>query len=203
MYSNVMNITDYYRVPKTGSSSLLLQLKTCNTHITVHDHADGCRNISWCNASLLNPNKTPFAVVREPCDRFASQFDALKAKKWLFHQHIKDLDSFLTWLEQVSAVREINKYVRSSHRVILYPQSLFVSERSVIHCYPFKELSECGVIKRVDEFGKNTSRVRTWKMSKEQCGIVRRIYSDDVRLYAATCADKKAKSLPVNQIDST
>ena len=181
-----MNATDYFRIPKTGSSSLLLQLRTCHSHITVHDHADGCRDMSWCNASFLDRNKTPFAVVREPCDRFESQFDALKNKGWLFEGRVRSLDAFLAWLEPASKIDALNKHVRSSHRVILYPQSLFVSEKSVVYCYPWTGLSGCSM-QRVDEFGRAVSKSRTWKLSRDQCRIVRRIYSDDVRLHDARC----------------
>lgn len=40
----------------------------------VHDHGDGCEDLSFCNATCNSrvPEGPGFAVIREPCDRFRS-----------------------------------------------------------------------------------------------------------------------------------
>ncbi|KAJ1631723.1 hypothetical protein T492DRAFT_993941 [Pavlovales sp. CCMP2436] len=67
-----------YLVPKSASRTLVHVLATAVAEIIMHDHTDGCRLARWCNATALIPGERSIAVLREPCDRFASMYYYLK-----------------------------------------------------------------------------------------------------------------------------
>ena len=88
----------YFRVPKTGSSLIveaLLPEMQCDTEVVVHDHGDGCRDLSWCYGSHAHWQRLKsFTVMREPCDRFVSVVDHMRAEAPTFLRDAQPLLGF-------------------------------------------------------------------------------------------------------------
>lgn len=144
----------YYRIPKSGSTtatSILRNSSCLRNNITVHDHGHGCRT-SYCNASAADgcTEQVNVAVLREPGARFMSAAGHLFGHKITgfglensdesnlgerFLQFYRNLGCPKLSNDSSCVVNKINDQVPEDHRVIAYPQALFVSITSKIICF--------------------------------------------------------------------
>ena len=179
----------YYRTPKTGSSALLQHLvnaarpmpcdRGCSegvhvfdrdcasrtrVRVVVHDHVGGCQG-DVCNGSASSPS---FAVLREPCERFASVLDQVSllpmapsemGQSFAVGRH-NDTAGFVKFVAGLldgcagddigCAVRHFNAKIKGDTRIFLYPQAYFISAiqpAESIVCYDHDRLGE-----RLDAF---------------------------------------------------
>ena len=119
----------YMRVPKSGSTTMMHALSN-HPKIRVHDHGDGCRVIRECNGSTVSGISV--VALRNPYIRFESQLVHLAQRNTsmldvLRRTHCVDPTSDCI-------VREINAIYTRSHRVIFWPQSLWIGASSIIVC---------------------------------------------------------------------
>jgi len=143
----------FYRIPKTGSSSLIagiLPKLRCES-VTVHNHGDGCRHLNWCNGSKLEgvlPTQPVFVVMRHVCSRLESQWlHMVTVDPASIFGQCKTLAQFFQLLRTLTShcpagrlgvhckVRAINQHYNASHRVILWPQAFYMAPRTMPICY--------------------------------------------------------------------
>ena len=98
----------YFRIPKTGSSLSKAIFHSMNcSDLIVHDHGDGCIDMPWCNGTEWEHAARAFVVLREPTDRFASQFEHMHAVSHGQHKELRfKLETprnFLAWLVAATA----------------------------------------------------------------------------------------------------
>ena len=149
----------YFRIPKTGSSlsKTIFQEMACG-NLTVHDHGDGCPDLQWCNGSEWSARS--FVVVREPVERFISQFEHMhqvaRGKHKDMRAKLSEPRYFLSWLLAATAAcgsgtratvecdvaalnaayhRLTHEAVEHTHRVILWPQAFFTPRGAHVLCY--------------------------------------------------------------------
>jgi len=181
----------YFRTPKTGSSAMLERLLSWETgakaftpvvegvheyqigcsqgsvsmKLLVHDHGGGCWD-DVCRASALPSGVASLAVLREPCERFASLHDQLSrdrlsaremvgAPRWVPGMAGHVVEALAAYLietlagcagEDVAcAVAAIDRRVKGPSRIFLYPQSLFIAPElanASILCHDHSQLGQ-------------------------------------------------------------
>lgn len=147
---------EYFRMPKTGSTWMMrffttTGAKPCKTNghdarLWLHDHGKGCeKDPRSCNASMVDKDGVVLAVIREPVDHFASQYDHMRKNFVKLSYAIEGERPFYEWLAKTfkgcgdphCRVKRLVESYSELHRVILYPQSLFVGDPDAaeIVCY--------------------------------------------------------------------
>jgi hypothetical protein len=207
----------YFKVPKTGSTLLMRAFKRAckkDDKLIIHDHGGGCRQdgnpIVSCNASFFEkrfPSIPSIAVLRDPCDRLTSQWAHMKVMDARTFGRLKDPAALLDWIEEAMngscplhstdcLVRQINAKYRPNHRVILYPQSYFIAQRTRIVCfrqYNFTSLlnqefqPQCPRLNLVSNARVNVRSHKRFDNSTT-CQRIDKIYPEDTRLFRTHCA---------------
>lgn len=141
--------------------------RSCN--VRLHDHGPGCTRLHWtstCNASLFSEhlsNAPSVAVIRDPCTRFPSQFDHLRAMLPACYAN-STWESTLDWLHSItSACRYIDSRADSRlqfscvqraitanfhcadsnlHQLVWWPQAFFIPSHAMTPCYDEQDLAE-------------------------------------------------------------
>ena len=224
-------IVHFYRIPKTGSSTLLTILPRLRCEgVTVHNHNDGCRHLSWCNGSELQgvlPTQPIFVTVRHVCSRFESQWAHMKDHDHTFVRKYKTLEQFLELLQNWTAgcpagiagvhckVNQINRRYPPNHRVALWPQAFYMARRAMPICYHPRFLEEriqsqvAALTSCKAPFQETISlyrnvREHTSSVTPSICAGVARLYDEDDRLWHRHCdgADGAEGSLDQHSFES-
>mmetsp|Transcript_2114 Transcript_2114/g.6002 ORF Transcript_2114/g.6002 Transcript_2114/m.6002 type:complete len:251 (+) Transcript_2114:241-993(+) len=202
---------NYLRIAKSGSSSVVLQLRWMNgTNPKCH----GLRmNRHETLARHMPPGSANFAVLREPCERFVSMYDHLRYNRR--NERILRQKDAMTWailLRDDPEEREfwLNTFKRvEDDEAISWPQTAYVGNDTKTACLPTlredlwailddalpgcatKQLNQLAV-NRVRVFGRRTDRGKrevghTVQQTPALCSVVNEVYADDVRLWRSRC----------------
>jgi len=212
---------NYLRIAKSGSSSVVLQLRWMNgTNPKCH----GLRmNRHETLARHMPPGSANFAVLREPCERFVSMYDHLRYNRR--NERILRQKDAMTWailLRDDPEEREfwLNTFKRvEDDEAISWPQTAYVGNDTMTACLPTLRADVQGILDRVlpgcvlppvatlnrvkrrpsDRRRPGARRRRTSakhahtvKPSPELCSVVNEVYADDARLWRSRCGESRA-----------
>ena len=209
---------DYYRIPKSGSTSFQSYLMAC-TSVQYHDHSDGCPNLDICNASTKTANDRSFVVLRRPSDRLKSQFDHMHVSDpYWSAQNLPTEQAFVELLSNTFAgcadahcrVERINAIYPLSHRVIMYPSRFFTRETTDAVCFHPRLLSRrmskfmerslpsCPIPADLNVTNQHLLPTQDTEIGDEGAALTdqmlvdRNVYPEDVRLWRQQCSQPLA-----------
>ena len=184
----------YMRAPKTGSTTMLSILRPIEA-VIMRDHADGCRHIQYCNGSTVTG--VSVAALRDPYLRFESQLAHIAEKS--------PSVSMISILNQIKCtsfttkcvVDEVNRVYKLFHRVVVWPQSVWIGASTLILCVsenPERTLTRwkrllngLGVHVNITSSTRKNAREHTTNTETHQ-KLVEKYYSEDVALWNSFCA---------------
>ena len=131
------------RVPKTGSTTIINILQKYKEQIKIFDHNDGCRNIQKCNGTVVGG--VTVASLRDPYIRFESQVAHLKQRNVNMFDILARTNCNGS---STCMVHSVNKLYRKSHRVIMWPQSMWIGPSTFVICVSENETKTISRYKR-------------------------------------------------------
>ena len=206
----------YLRIAKTGSTSLLDMFRAAHSHAP-----SACKRLMLNGHSTVPRDLAPdepeatFAVMREPCERFASQYDHVRTISC--HRFVRSrrphdpvcslshgVKGAIAWAELLLANSSYARHwgvgpptaERPTWSVVAWPQSAYVDADVKVACLPtmrrdvqaiFDEFLPGCVLPASREENRRGSSSSPTEANDALCAKVRKLHPEDFELWNQRC----------------